>query len=87
MFHKETNSLTADASELRPHLAHMTQQVWEDKPNTGFVMRSHKTGVEKVFLFEDATRDEEDDVLYWTFHEFLTPRAPAPRLHVKIYND
>lgn len=49
--------------------------------NSGFYVRSHKSGNKKLFLYADCDRDNEGDIMNWNFF------VPGENITIKIFND
>jgi hypothetical protein len=66
-YHKADHSFVAEESDLgRPGFS----RVYDDACDEGFIMRSHVTGHEVLFVYESTDTDGED-VYGWRFRSFM----------------
>ena len=76
-FFWEGKSATGEVSSIgAPSVA---GRVWRDSCDVGFYVRSHKTGVKKLFV-ETAVTRSHGDVLSWTYES-------DDGLKIEIFND
>lgn len=86
MFHKDTNSFSAEISEVPTVL----RQLWSTSMDLGFRMRSDKTGEIAFFTLKDCKRDSEGDLVEFVFEPTDDSVRRSPRLagvKVHVYND
>lgn len=57
-------------------------RVWNDAADEGFYVKSHATGIKKLFVLSDVQKDAEGDVVSWDFVSY-----PDPAVKVRIFND
>jgi len=57
-------------------------QVWNDSTDRGFWIRSHGTGVERLFTYHCERKDADGDVLGWLYVSY-----DDPSVTVTILND
>lgn len=71
---------TCNVSDL-DIIARVAGRVYADSCDVGFKVRSHRTGAEVLFLYEDALRDDDGDAIAFIYI------SCDGRWRVKIYND
>lgn len=82
-FNKNDNVMSVEASDLaRP----MMRQIYADACDLGFTVISARTGREEDFRVCDETRDNENDLLYWTL-EPVDRNLRNTGLKVVVFND
>lgn len=54
---------------------------WKNDLAIGFVVQSHVTGQEKLFVESRAVRDDEDEITYWVFD------AQDGDVSINVFND
>lgn len=69
----------AEVSDFRGHIG---GRVYPDAADFGFVVRSHRTGEEKVFSESRTIFGREGDVLGWEYES-----VGGPKVTIRIYND
>lgn len=103
-FHKDTNTMTADVSDLGGTASamqrgwHLDEQVYNDAADSGFAIRSHRTGKLAIFTLK-STDEKEGEVRAWEYeaarkHESMMcskndigPWDTYKNVKVTIFND
>lgn len=73
----------------------LVQRLWELTNEEGFLVRSQKTGVVRIFELAHEQRDSEGDTQYWIFESnyqvdkrhSIKMGVMARTLAIKIFND
>lgn len=71
----------AEISEL--HNAVLASRVFNDACDEGFTLVSERTGEEMTMILESESRDNEGELLYWTFK----PERETALFTVRVFND
>jgi hypothetical protein len=85
-FSKESQCFIGEISEVPGVL----RQLWNDSYDTGFCMRSEKTGQIAYFTIEDVEHGGDGDVQYWIFSPVgssVMCNSGLAGTKVKIFND
>lgn len=83
MHHIESKRFSADISEV----PNVLRQLWDDALDTGFVMRSKKTGSTAFFTLKLINRDSDGDITSWEFDIYRAPNQQMVGYTVVIFND
>lgn len=74
----------------RGSITKILKRVWEDSCDVGFKLKSPKTGVEVLFIFEKVIYSNPENInesdVAWKFTEYST-KANSNPLTVIIFND
>lgn len=56
-----------------------------DELSYGFNMKSTHTGKELLFIWQGATRDDDNDIMYWTYEAF--DWETNKKFTLRVYNE
>ncbi len=79
-YSKATGHGTADAGDLGHQ---WNGRIWNDSCDEGFIIRSHVTGVERIFTLVAEHRNAQREITSWVF----TSYGSGPTVTVTVYND
>lgn len=82
-----TRTFTVEESTLRANGCDAPSRLYDDACDEGFTLVSAKTGTEVMYYHEDALRDADGDILYWTYVEVDALGKINYYTRVIIYND
>ena len=87
---KGREGVTEVSTLTRGSIVEVLRPVWEDSCDVGFKLKSPKTGVEVLFVFEKVIYSNPDNINEsldaWKFTEYSTEAKSNP-LSVIIFND
>ncbi len=81
MFEWHDHEGVADASDFKNEIS---GRVWQDACDVGFWVKSHRTGKERLFLFEAERRDNDGENMASIY---VSRRAGEPTLTIVVFND
>ena len=70
-YNKDRKMFVGNISEVPGVL----RQLWNDSMDVGFGIRSEKTGRVVYFTLDQAVKDDDGDVQYWSFTMFQYPEG------------
>lgn len=87
-FNKEKNRFISEASDLRLRGSFLSK-LWPDACDCGFIIKSTKTGAEKIFLCtgEDWGPKNEPELQSWSFAEYDPKTNENGEYSAIIFND
>jgi len=60
-------------------------RIWSDSSDEGFIVKSHRTGVNVLFVLEEVLRETDGDVRCWVYTPAFANDAPEGT-QIVIYN-
>lgn len=67
-YHKETNSFSQDISSLPiKDISQLNQQIYNDACDTGFWLKSGKTGIMMLFMPTEVDITNDNEIAGWNF--------------------
>lgn len=86
-YDKKTKTFSTEASSLGRGVSFL-KQLWNDSADTGFGIKSEKTGEVALFTLQQEHRDREGDLTHWTFTVYNPKRdSKLSGLKVVVFND
>lgn len=61
-------------------------QIWFNSCDEGFIVKSHRTGINVLFVLEDVNHDGDNDIISWVYTPAFSGDAPEG-IKIIIYND
>ena len=89
-FNRATKEFVAEISMLEHGGANVLGQLYPDSGDIGFVLVSHKTGLEVEFVLKEEARDADRDIKFWSFEPAIHEQhrnAALRGISIVVFND